>query len=412
MKIRNLKVDEAEDGRRVSADIVWEDCPRPSQTLYFETAYPFATDLQPSPNAFVLAALPAAVWAGERRVQIEGSLCSQFRDGLQAVMAIYSRWYERCRPLRIEPLDGYAPTTPRRDARTSCFLSGGVDGLTALRDNRLNYPKDHPESVRDCILLFGANDFECTVDGPVPERLAAFRQTQARLLELAESEDFELIPVLTNTRLLIGDYDCWTAVGFGAANVSVAHTLSRRFTRVLFASDGNGVDAPPGASHPLLDQFFSTAAVQVWHEHAAWSRIDKLRLLAEWPPALRIMQPCHRIKVLPEGQLNCGRCEKCIRTMLGLLALGKLKQSEAFAANDVTPDMVEEIPVLSPVKADLLRQLIEPLRSVGRDDLVSAVQAKITAFQRRARIRRLTPSLVRRLKKSLTGKAHSRRSDG
>jgi hypothetical protein len=327
-------------------------------------------------------------------------------------MAIYSRWYERCRPLRIEPLGGYVPTTPRRDARTSCFLSGGVDGLAALRANRLNYPKGHPESIRDCILLFGANDFECTVDGPVPERLAEFRRAQSRLLELAESEDFELIPVLTNTRLLIGDYECWTSVGFGAANVSVAHALSSRFTRVLFASDGNGVDAPPGASHPLLDQFFSTAAVQVWHEHAAWSRIDKLRLLAEWPPALRIMQPCHRLKVLPEGQLNCGRCEKCIRTMLGLLALGKLRRGEAFAADDVTPEMVEQIPVLSPVKADLLRQLIEPLRSVGRDDLVSAVQAKITAFRRRERIRRLTPNFLRRLKRSLTAKVHSRRSDG
>ena len=410
MKIRDLSVDEVEGGRRVSAHIVWEDCARPSQNLYFETVYPFATDLQPSSNAFALAALPAAVWAGERRVQIEGSLCSQFRDGLQAVMAIYSRWYQRCRPLRIEPLDGFAPTTRRRDARTSSFLSGGVDGLTALRANRLNYPNDHPESIRDCLLLFGANDFECTVDGPVPERLAAFRQVQARLTDLAESENFELIPVLTNTRLLIGDYECWTSVGFGAANVSVAHTLSRRFTRALFASDGNGVGVPPGASHPLLDQFFSTAAVQVWHEHAGWSRIDKLRLLAEWPTALRIMQPCHRIEVLPEGQLNCGRCEKCIRTMLGLLALGKLRQAEAFAAADVTPEMVEQIPVLSKVKADLLRQLMEPLKRVGRDDLVSAVRARIAAFRRREQIRRLTPSFVRRLKRSFTAKV--RRSDG
>ncbi|HEY2830575.1 MAG TPA: hypothetical protein VGJ88_10700 [Thermoanaerobaculia bacterium] len=412
MKIRNLSVDDVRDGRRITADIVWEDSARPSQTLFFETAYPFAADLQPSPNAFVLAALPAAVWRGERRVQIEGPLCTQFKDGLQAVMAIYSRWYPRCRPLSIEPLGGYTPTTPRPDARTACFLSGGVDGLTALRANRLDYPKGHPESVRDCILLFGANDFECTIDGPVPERLAMFREVQSRLSDLAVSEDFELIPVLTNTRLLIGDYECWTSVGFGAANVSVAHALSRRFNRVLFASDGNGVDAPPGASHPLLDQFFSTAALQVWHEHAAWSRIDKLRLLADWPPALRIMQPCHRIGVLPEGQLNCGRCEKCIRTMLGLLALGKLAEAEAFAGNDVTPEMIAAIPVLNPVKAELLRQLIEPLRGVGREDLISVLQTKTATFRRRERMRRLTPDFLRRLKRSLTAKGRSPRSDG
>ncbi len=412
MKIRNLRVEELDDARRVAADIVWEASARRPHTLYFETPYPFASDLQASPDAFLLAALPAAVWYGERRVEIEGSLCSRFRDGLQAVMEIYARWYERCRPLSIEPLDGYAPTMPRRDARTGSFLSGGVDGLAALRANRLDYPKEHPESIRDCILLFGANDFECTVDGPVPERLVGFREAQSRLLDLAKSEDFELIPVRTNTRLLIGDYDCWTSVGFGAANVSVAHALSRRFNRVLFASDGNGVDAPPGASHPLLDQYFSTAAVQVWHEHAAWSRMDKLRLLAEWPPALRIMQPCHRVEVLPKGQLNCGHCEKCIRTMLGLLALEKLEETEAFAAHDVTPEMIGAIPVLNAVKAELLRQLIAPLRSAGRDALVSALQAKIGAFRRRERMRRLTPELVRRLKRSLTAKARSPRSHG
>jgi hypothetical protein len=398
MQIRNLKAEEVEDGRRISANIVWESAARPPQTLYFETPYPFAADLQPSPDAFILASLPSAIWWGERRVQIEGTLCSRLQDGLQAVMAIYARWYARCRPLRIEPLDGYAPTVPRGDARTASFLSGGVDGLAALRANRLDYPKGHPESVRDCILLFGANDFDCTADGPVPERLVAFRHLQSRLRDLAETEDFELIPVRTNTRLLTGDYACWTSVGFGAANVSVAHALSRRFSQVLFASDGTGADPPPGASHPLLDQHFSTAAMHVRHEHAAWSRIDKLRLLAQWPHALRIMQPCHRVKLLPEAQLNCGHCEKCIRTMLGLLALGKLAEAEAFTANDVTPEMIERIPVHTPVKAELLRQLIEPLRSAGRPDLVRPIQAKVRAFHRRESVRRLTPEFVRRLR--------------
>jgi hypothetical protein len=134
--------------------------------------------------------------------------------------------------------------------------------------------------------------------------------------------------------------------------------------------------------------------------------------LAEWPPALRIMQPCHRVQVLPEGQLNCGHCEKCVRTMLGLLALGKLEESEAFADHDVTPEMIGAIPVLNPVKAELLRQLIAPLRSAGREALVSALQAKIGAFRRQERMRRLTPEFVRRFKRSLTAKVRSSRSNG
>lgn len=401
MRIENLNVEERDAGRRVRADVIFETAARPPLTLYFELPYPFAEDLEPNAEAFLLAALPVAVWWGERRIRIEARLCTRFRDGARAAMAVYARWFPRCRPLSIEPSDGYAPTTPRAPQRTASLLSGGVDGLAALRANRLDYPRRHPAAISDCILLFGANDFDCTASGPVPERLAMFRQLQSRLQDLAADEDFELIPVETNTRVLCGDYTCWTSVAFGAANVSVAHALSRRFDRVLFASDGLGVDPPPAASHPLLDQHYSTAAVTVRHEQASWSRIDKLRLLADWPAALRLMQPCHRTEVLAEGRVNCGRCEKCVRTMLGLLALGKLREADAFRENDVTPEMVARIPLHNSVKAALLSQLVDPVCRAGRDDLARAIRGRVARFLRRERLRKLTPPLIRRARRSL-----------
>jgi hypothetical protein len=170
----------------------------------------------------------------------------------------------------------------------------------------------------------------------------------------------------------------------------------------MFASDGTGVDPPPGASHPLLDQHFSTAAVQVYHEHASWNRVDKLRLLAEWPEALRIMQPCHYVEIPPAGRINCGRCEKCVRTMLGLLSLGRLADTDAFEANDVSADMISAIPLHTPVKVSLLEQLAGPLREAGRDDLARAIENRLTAERRRKRWRRLVPGSLRRAKHSVT----------
>jgi hypothetical protein len=298
--------------------------------------------------------------------------------------------------LSIEPLGGFVPIQALPAARTASLLSGGVDGLAVLRANRLAYPADHPESVRDCILLFGANDFEFTADGPVAERLAAFERLEGRLRSLASEEDFSLLSVHTNTRLLSGDYTCWTSVGFGAANAAVAHALSRRFSKLLLASDGNGVDPPPGGAHPLLDRYFSTEAVEIWHEHAPWTRLDKLRLLADWPAALRLMQPCHYVTIPPAGQINCGRCEKCVRTMLGLLALGRLKESSAFPHDDVTAAMIRSIPVATSVKADLLEQLVEPLRNAGRPDLVAAIERKLRAFRWRSFYQRFRRGDLRR----------------
>jgi ferredoxin len=365
----------------VAAEVAWEDLERPEQTLYFEAPAPFARDLDPSPDSFVLASLPFAVWLGERRLRVEGSICTRLRDGLQAAIEIYALWYDRCGPLRIEPEGGFVPVWPRSKPRTACFLSGGVDGLAALRANRLDYPRDHPDSIRDCLLLFGANNYEFDAAGPVAERLAAFERLEGRLAGLAESEAFELIPIHTNARLLCPSYQCWTSIGFGAANTAVAHAFSRRFTKVIFASDGAGVDPLPGASHPLLDQHYSSAALHVHHEHATMSRLEKLRLLTEWKPAMEFMQPCHYIEVPRDGWINCGRCEKCIRTMLMLLALGKLKEASAFADDDVTPEMVDAIPIRTRLKAELLEQCLAPLERIGRGDLVEAIRRKTERFR-------------------------------
>jgi len=394
----------------VAADVAWEDRDRVGQTLYFEAPAPFALDLDPNPDAFVLASLPFAVWLGERRIRVEGSLCTRLRDGLQAAIRIYGLWYDHCKPLWIEPEGGFVPRRPRPASRTACLLSGGVDGLAALRANRLDYPRDHPDSIRDCLLLFGANDYEFDGAGPVAERLAAFERLERRLARLAESEDFELIPIHTNARLLCPSYRCWVEVGFGAANTAVAHALARRLTRVLLASDGLGVNPPPGGSHPLLDQHFSSAAVHVHHENTVMSRLEKLRLLAEWKPALEVMQPCHCVEVPKDDRINCGRCEKCVRTMLMLLALGKLGEASAFAEDDVTPEMVEAIRIADAAKVELLEQSVAALEQIGRADLVEAIRRKSTRVRREPR-----GSWRRRARKLLRGVTRSgrgRRGDG
>lgn len=40
-----------------------------------------------------------------------------------------------------------------------------------------------------------------------------------------------------------------------------------------------------------------------------------------------------------KDRLNCGRCEKCVRTMTGLVAVDALDKCGAFVENDVTQDM-------------------------------------------------------------------------
>ncbi len=307
-------------------------------------------------------------------------LSTRLRSGLRLVGRLFHQWYAQCPELEIEATGGFHPIPPPAERRVASLLSGGVDGLTTLRQNRLDYPLDHPESIRACITLFGINTFDIADGKPVPERLAAFDALLQRLQELARAEHFDLLPVRTNVRSLAPSYEYWTKMGFGAAHSSVAQLFQGHFDKVLLASDGDGPNPPSGAMHPSLNHHFSTDAVRVQGAQDEMFRWEKIRLLTDWDCGRRLMQPCHYVEI-PEGKkINCGRCEKCVRTLLTLIGIGKLDEVSAFTENDLSPDRLFRMPVNNQLKADLLMQCIPLLRRARRHDLVWAIRARVALF--------------------------------
>jgi hypothetical protein len=192
-----------------------------------------------------------------------------------------------------------------------------------------------------------------------------------------------IVPVACNARWLLPGYEAWTAVGFAPMIAAAAHAIPGRHTTAWLASSGAGHAPGPHASHPDLDPLFSSSAVEIRVGDPHVSRLDKIRRLAEWEPGSAIMQPCwRRSERLADGRLNCGRCEKCLRTMLALLVLGKLAGCRAFEEEDVDPAWIRATLLPSRLKLDLLRQLEEPLTRIGRRDLVRAL-----AYRRRKNLR-------------------------
>ncbi len=387
MRIENLRVERRNDWRRVVARLQWEDTDRPDQELYVETTEEFAEVVEPSPDALLVAALPLAVWHGERRIQVEGSVCPRLRDGLAAVMATFAMWYDHCRPLAIEPTQGFTPALPRPGAHTAAFMSGGVDALALLRANRLDYPLDHPGSIRSCLLLFGLNSHDFAGSQPRSERLTAFEVHRQRLQQLAERAHFTLVPLQTNVRTLYDSFQSWADVGFGAGIHWTALAMPQRVRSIWLASEGTGVDQPPRGTHPLLNHHFSTTRVEVLLGQPALSRLEKTRIVADWEDARPLLRSCFYQELPAGGAINCERCEKCIRTMLALLALGRLEQVSAFASDDVTLAMLEAVQVRTAYDVAFHAELIEPLEQRGRHDLARLLRRKLRAYHRRERWR-------------------------
>ena len=382
MRVERIRKEAVAGRSRVTADVIWEDREEPSLPFIMEVPERFADDLDPSADACLLALFPLAQWHGESRIRVEGTICSCLRDGLSAVTETFAVWFDRCRPLAIEATEGFAPAFPRDGRRAASFLSGGIDALSLLRLNQLEYPATHPGRIKDCIILFGVGTDEFRSTDAQSERLKEFHSYTARVIEFHESAGITVIPYYTNIRSFYPPPSGWKSVGFGSGMVSSSVSLSRRIDRISFASAGLGTSLEPQASHPAIDHYYSTAAVSVYHSQPAFTRFEKTRIVAEWPEGLAVLRPCLLDAMPTPDRPNCGQCEKCVRTMLGLLALGKLRDAPTFPFDDVTPEMLEPIWIDDPGILPYYEEMIEPLRDRGRSDLAASIGKKMDAYRR------------------------------
>lgn len=89
----------------------------------------------------------------------------------------------------------------------------------------------------------------------------------------------------------------------------------------LYELPGSSCGSYEMLSLPLL----STHNLRIYSEGEGMTRMEKLKAVVNYAPSYKYLNVC-----LKEGD-NCGTCEKCVRTLLGLDALGALdKYTEVF----------------------------------------------------------------------------------
>ena len=79
-------------------------------------------------------------------------------------------------------------------------------------------------------------------------------------------------------------------------------------------------------------------------------------------------------------ELNCGHCEKCVRTRLQLLAVG-CDHTGAFGTSRVSADLLEKIiEIDSTRELRLYEDLLVPLEARGLGDVCKLLRSKIDQF--------------------------------
>jgi len=312
---RASRVDMLVDGRRV----------------WFESA---DAALAPAPEAFGSALFVPAMRA--RRLLHAGDCCAEWTSHLPSLTAAFrDLWY---------PDAPGAVALPRTDERpaaagTALCFSGGADSFHTLlagghRVDTLVYAVGYDVKLRE-------------------RHRAAMVDRAVRLV----AAELGITPVVIRTNLKrhpLVRATPWLHA-FGGAVAALGHLLRDSVGRLLVSSDGLGYASPEVSSRPDTDPLFGSSALGIVHAAPTTTRLEKLRVLATEPLAQRHLRVCWKNV---GRDLNCGVCEKCIRTMLALEACGTLGKFSVFPRRGTLADAVDALPPLEPVLVDFFRDVL------------------------------------------------------
>lgn len=237
-----------------------------------------------------------------------------FLNSLIDIQHIYHFWNDRYKVIPIQGTVGIDadPSAQRTGPkRVATFFSGGVDSFYTLI-------KHQPE-ITDIIFVHG-------LDIPL-ENIQLRQQTVTALKDIAKVFNIRLLEVETNMKSQLLPYAEWGTILHGVALSSVGLLLQKEFSKIFIPSSHDYANLFPWGTHPLLDHLWSTSRLQFIHDGAEATRLQKVQLISSSETALQHLRVCWRNT---NGDYNCGKCEKCLRTMINLYVCGKLDKCKTF----------------------------------------------------------------------------------
>ena len=273
--------------------------------VWFESA---DVSLSEEPEAVACLCFAAANLGGWK-VRFPLPVCGMMKGNLSRLSRIWNRWWStgerrflsKRRKLELK--------------RTTCgdiavFLSLGVDSFYSL----LRYP-----DANHIVYVAG---FDVKLhDSSRLERI------ERSLRQVGEARGMRVTVVRTNLR----EHPVFRTLSWerfhGAALAAVGYLLADSIQRIVISSSYPREFFKPWGSSWKTDHLWSSKVLEVAHFGEELWRFGKLEAIADDPLVRAHLRICweHR-----NDDLNCGSCEKCLRTMLGLLSVGKLSLYPTF----------------------------------------------------------------------------------
>jgi hypothetical protein len=340
--------------------------------LWFEYPAAFAAFVRNDADVFVPAMLPVAMMRGEP-VEVEQPVSRELYRNLDELQDVFATWYPR-EMRRVETrFSAVVIKSHEETPATLAYFSAGVDSFYTALKRRYDLQTSLPE-ITHLLYMRGvetplSNDSRVTVD--VMRRIAA-------------EMGYPLLAGATNLRDVFnidwGDYYC------GAGLAAIGLSLSRGVGHVLIPSSSSyrSEDLYPWSTHPLTDRLWSTEYCRIRQCGCEATRAEKIdRVVSRDPVALKYLRVC----TVNRGEfVNCGQCPKCVRTIITLAMLDRLRQAPTFR-EQFPSRLVRQVDFGNPVEYRFMCEVLALAREKGyANDVTRAIKRRLRAQARRQAI--------------------------
>jgi hypothetical protein len=329
--IRTVLIRSDADVRSVSYEISGEILPPPMQV------YDFA----------VVAAIFIALREG-RPIHVEGPVTESLLRNLEEFQEAWAMWRRSYKCVGITA-DQILPPPPPQPRKGVFAASGGVDATFALLRHHSGHAGLRTARPVCAMMVHG-------FDIPLTKR-DAFDRAHRGVAAMTSALGIPLATVRTNWRevacknWLMEYYSALSSclhLFHGLANVGVAGA-GEDYAHLVF----------PWASNPVTNHLLSGGGFEVHTEGGGFDRTARVRLICDYPEIASKLRVCWEGPITGE---NCGRCEKCVRTMLNFMAI---KQEPLCFSGKPTHAQILGLTARNPIQLAFLREILANARKNG-----------------------------------------------
>ncbi|PFW57612.1 peptidase [Bacillus cereus] len=286
-------------------------------------------DISDIPNSilaipFVSNVIPL-VWITDSTILIN-ELDESFYECLNNIKTAYQNMFPSVRFKGSIVVDKIIDNTYTPELEAASLFSGGLDALTTF----IRIKDKNPLLITE----YGWHEDNI-------EESDVWEADKENAINFAKCQGLENILIQSNYGTFINagniDHDFrwkledtwWHGLHHGLAIISAATPIAfkLKIKCIYIASSNSPLYEVTCASDPTVDNEIRYASGQVFHDGYELNRQNKVKVVVDHYSAIKELV---NIRVCFKNEENCCKCEKCLRTIMGIIAEGQDPRSYGF----------------------------------------------------------------------------------